>query len=343
MHRDQRNYRILLIEDNPGDRVLIEDYLKACFAFADLVLAGSFREARAQVQQADFDVILLDLTLPDGAGQSLIEKVLLLAKNVPVIVLTGYNDLSFAIHSMGLGISDYLLKDELEESVLYKSLRYSMERKKYLLELQDSEKRYSDLFQLSPQPAWCIDPQTQRFLEVNAAAVSHYGYSQEDFLTMHLSDLCYKEASVDLQPTRDSDFNLEGLSCHQTKEGKIIEVELKSCFIHRQGKWLCLMLVNDITAQRAHLRHMATQNQKLQEIVWRQSHGLRAPLARLQGIVQLLQISGEDFFKVQEKDKLLLAIQSAAEELDQELCQLVKKTESARIRLSRLSSPNVYN
>lgn len=336
MHRDYGRYHILVIEDNGGDRLLIEEALVARFALVHLSWAGSLQEAKNHIQSATFDVILLDLTLPDGTGQELIEKVLALAQNTPVIVLTGYNDLQFAIHSMGLGISDYLLKDELEENALYKSLRYSMERKKHLLELQYSEKRYSDLFQLSPQPAWCIDPKTQRFLEVNAAAVAHYGYSQEAFLSMHLSDLCYQQTDNASEGglVQEGHYRLDGFSCHQKKDGQVIEVELKSCFIHRQGKWLCLMLVNDITAQRAYIRHVETQNQKLQDIVWRQSHGLRAPLARLQGIVQLLQISGEDFFDNQEKQKLLSAIQTASEELDQELLQLVKKTENARVRLA---------
>lgn len=331
-------YRFLVVEDNAGDRLLIEEFLRAHFAMLEIVWATSFVEFQQDVLRcANFDAILLDLSLPDHQGKSLIIDALYLAQQTPVIVLTGYDDFDFAMASMALGISDYLLKEELHEEGLHKSILYSIERKKHLLELQASEQRYSDLFQLSPQPAWCIHPQTQQFLEVNAAAISHYGYSNSEFLAMHLGDLrdnrCIEQSNANSQGN-----GLNGFFCHQKKNGDLIDVELKSCFIQRGGKRLCLMLVNDITVQRAYLRDIETQNQKLQDLVWRQSHGLRAPLARLQGIVQLLQISGAELCDAQEQNKLLSAIQLASDELDEELLQLVKKTENARIALS-LSDP----
>src|SRR5690606_11730458 len=60
---------------------------------------------------------------------------------------------------------------------------------KHLKEVEQSEQKYSDLFHLSPQPMWVYDLETYRFLDVNAAAITHYGYTREEFLSMTLMDI----------------------------------------------------------------------------------------------------------------------------------------------------------
>jgi PAS domain S-box-containing protein len=337
--QDYGAYRLLIIEDNPGDRLLIEEYLRTNIALAELTWAESLKEAEHELAKARiFDAILLDLTLPDCAGQDLIENILARSQNAPVIVLTGYGNLTFAVSSMGLGISDYLLKEDLDETALYKSIRYSIERKKYVSELEDSEQRYSDLFQMSPQPGWCIDTQIHRFLEVNDAAIAHYGYSREEFLNMCLDDLCQcrcmEQAMGTLEQDNLAENPFEGVFCHYKKDGQRIDAELKSRLIYRRGEWLCLMFVNDVTAQRAYVKNIEQQNEMLQDIVWMQSHEVRAPLARLQGLVQLLQIPDLDGSSaVQDSAVLLAAIQASSEELDDIIRTVVKKTEDVQAHL----------
>ena len=111
----------------------------------------------------------------------------------PIIILTGYADIDFSIKSISQGILDYLLKDDLNATTLYKSIIYAIERKKTISELKESEKRYSDLFHLSPQPMWVLDPETFRFVQVNKATIELYGYSEEEFLNMTLMDIKQEE------------------------------------------------------------------------------------------------------------------------------------------------------
>jgi len=75
-----------------------------------------------------------------------------LAGFAPVIVLTGYSNLEFSIESLSAGVSDYLLKDELTSTLLYKSIVYSIERSAYSEKLKKSEKNYRHLFEFSPVP-----------------------------------------------------------------------------------------------------------------------------------------------------------------------------------------------
>ena len=202
MIKDKKSYRILVMEDNPGDLAIVEDFLTEQIWAPVIVHAGNFKEASAILTAASvpFDVILLDLTLADKSGQDLITEMLKVALLCPIIILTGYADIDFSIKSISQGILDYLLKDDLNAPALYKSIIYAIERKKSLAELKESEKRYSDLFYLSPQPMWVFDPETFRFIQVNKAALELYGFTEEEFLNMGLMDIKPEE---DIEYTKD--------------------------------------------------------------------------------------------------------------------------------------------
>jgi signal transduction histidine kinase len=134
---------ILVIEDNPGDFALIEEFLFEEITAPAISHARNYSEAKEILlnKEITFDIILLDLSLPDKTGLPLIQEIAGLGLNIPVIVLTGYADLNFGVKSLSLGVSDYILKDELTALSLYKSIVYSTERKRIVLALELSEMR----------------------------------------------------------------------------------------------------------------------------------------------------------------------------------------------------------
>ena len=201
MIKDVKPYRILVIEDNPGDFAIVEDLLAEQISVPATVHAVNFKQAAEILSAADslFDVILLDLSLHDKSGQDLINEMLQVASLCPIIVLTGYSDIEFSIKSISLGILDYLVKDDLNAPMLYKSIIYSIERKKTITQLKD--------------------------------------------------------------------------------------------------------YINTIEGQ----------NKKLREIAWIQSHVVRAPVARIMMLIDLLQ---DDSLAAEEKDEMLINLQSSALELD---------------------------
>jgi len=140
---EKKQYNILVIEDNEGDFLLVEEFLYEQFEEVSIIHAKNSRQAFdvLTAKTNSFDVILLDLSLPDKTGIALIYQVISICDHTPVIVLTGYDDFDFGIKSLSLGISDYLLKDELTSLSLYKSIIYSSERKKIASALEASEKR----------------------------------------------------------------------------------------------------------------------------------------------------------------------------------------------------------
>ncbi len=245
---------ILVVEDNPGDFVLIEDYLQEKFTSPDIRNAPNFSVAKRMLADARnrFDVILLDLELPDKTGYSLIGGIVALAPDSVLIILTGYANLEFSIKSLSMGVSDYLAKDDLNATSLYKSIIYNIERKKTNQRLAESEKRFSGLFQLSPQPMWVFDPETLGYILVNEAALTKYGYTEEEFLNMTIMDIRPEEERENLLKALrmrklDTVSTTAGHFRHKTKSGEVIEVEVYSRPITLNGRIYRSVIAIDVT------------------------------------------------------------------------------------------------
>ena len=134
--------RVLLIEDNEEDafiaREALSDYPACSYQIAD---AETWSEAQEQLKADDFDVILADLHLPDADGLDLLKNLLEAAPNTPIVVITGLDDDRVALEALKLGSQDYLVKDELQSSVLPRALRYAIERHRLVQDLAAARDR----------------------------------------------------------------------------------------------------------------------------------------------------------------------------------------------------------
>lgn len=342
MRKDSIPYNILIVEDNLGDYILIEEYLAENILEVSLLRAENFLEAKKILLKArnKFDVIFLDITLIDLSGEQLITQMIEIASGSPVIALTGFSDLEFSKRSLSLGVSDYLLKDDLTPIILYKSIIYSIQRSRFIDQIQKSEKRYSDLFQLSPIPMWVYDLETLAFMNINKAAINHYGYSEAEFLTMSTLDIRHVD-EIDkltnaIEIARDNiSFNYRNVLYHKKKSGDIIMVEATSKQLIFNDKQSILVLINDITDRNKHIQTIEKQNQAFSEIAWIQSHVVRAPLARLLGLVNLMEM--ELTVKDEEISSLMNYIKDSADELDQIIKEISEKSHIIK-RLDRHES-----
>ena len=333
MRKDEKPYHFLIIEDNLGDYILIEEYLTENILGPNLQRAETFHRAKALLadKSNDFDLVFLDLSLPDLSGEKLIRDVLDLSVGCPVVALTGFSDLEFSIKSLSMGISDYLLKDELTPVILYKSIIYAIERSKFIEDIQKSEKRYSDLFQLSPIPMWVYDLETLQFLDINQAALDHYGYSEEEFLQMKISDIRPLEDldrmdQAVLELKNDGSYRHDRVFRHKKKNGNIIMVEARINKLMFNDRDAVLVLVNDVTERLQYVETIEKQNKIFREIAWIQSHVVRAPLARLMGLVNLLESEVSD--SSDENSILINHIKNSALELDDIVREISKKSEN---------------
>jgi DNA-binding response OmpR family regulator len=102
--------RILLVEDYLPDALLLTEWLLEAGITWDIVQAETFAQAEQEWQLGTFDALLLDFNIPDGYGLELLERGLKLARDVPVIVLSGLEDETVAANAIGMGAKAYLIK-----------------------------------------------------------------------------------------------------------------------------------------------------------------------------------------------------------------------------------------
>lgn len=130
--------RILLIEDDPEDVLLIREFLSradgAIGAF-ELETANQLETGLERLARGKFDVALLDLSLPDGRGLETISRACLESVQTPLIVLTSSNDEQLALEAVSRGAQDYLVKKQVNPSVLARAVRYAIERHRLKREL----------------------------------------------------------------------------------------------------------------------------------------------------------------------------------------------------------------
>lgn len=325
MKIDRARYSILVVEDNPGDYLLVEDYLTEHIQNPELTHVTRYKEAKPlMMTKGRFDLVLLDLSLPDVSREQLIEEAKHYSQTCPIVILTGYPDLDFATKSLAQGVSDYLVKDTISPLILYKSVIYSIERFRYLQSLIESEKRYMDLFHLSPAPMWVYEIETMRFLDVNEAAIRHYGYSREEFLKLTIRDIRHPNDFENFMQRQREPLQTETVR-HFKKDHSMIHVDIQTSDIDYRNVAARLVLVTDMTEKLTHLRAIEEQNERLRDIAWTQSHIVRAPVARLIGLVQMLedkQVSDED------RSLLLNAVHESTVEIDSIIRTIVDKSQS---------------
>ncbi len=143
------------------------------------------------------------------------------------------------------------------------------ERKRAEDALRDSEERYRLLFASNPQPMWVYDLETLRFLEVNDAAVVHYGYSREEFLAMTIKDIRPPQdvhALLKNVARAGGGIDKAGVWRHRKRDGSLIEVEITSHRVDFGGRRGELVLANDITERRRAEEALRESERRLSEV-----------------------------------------------------------------------------
>jgi two-component system, cell cycle sensor histidine kinase and response regulator CckA len=132
--------KILLVEDNPGDARLIREMLLELPRIRfEVELADRLATGLARMRTGNIHAILLDLGLPDSWGHDTFLAAHATASHIPIIVLTGVGDEALAIRTVQEGAQDYLVKGQADASVLERSIRYAVERKKAEQTIRSSE------------------------------------------------------------------------------------------------------------------------------------------------------------------------------------------------------------
>ena len=128
---DTKILKILIVEDNPGDARLLQETLQEVTTVKwNIVVAAQLSDAVECLETNSFDMVLLDLSLPDSQGLETCMSLHAKFPDTPLIVLTGLDDEELALRALHQGAQDYLVKGKADSNLLMRSIRYGIERKK---------------------------------------------------------------------------------------------------------------------------------------------------------------------------------------------------------------------
>jgi CheY-like chemotaxis protein len=332
--------KILILEDSPEDLDLVErELIRGGIEFTSAVVKKKDEYEKA-LYEFEPDVILSDHSLPqfNSIEAMQIWKTFQKDRNltIPFILITGSVSEEFAVQSIKAGADDYILKDRLKrlptsiKSALDKA-KLERERMNYMSEVMAQSALMKEAEHLANFGSWQVDLFTGRH-QWSDEAFRIFGFQpgemdpdyEKFFQYVHPEDKTglkhvINEAITTL-PFQECEYRIIDKDRHiKNLHSKIL--------VKRDAQQRAYQLIGftlDITKQKMQTHALEVQNRKLMEIAWVQSHEVRAPLARIMGLVQLLKGYPQEPMDL--KDALGHILQSA-NELDEIVRKIVRKTE----------------
>jgi len=188
----QERLKILLIEHDPGfTRVVGEMLGQARELSAEISTASDLHAGFSVLNRTNFDVVVLDVSVPDGAGLANISLLKAEAPRLPIIAAGDADNETVAVEAVQAGAQDYLVKSQLTPGWLERSIRYAIERHRTDMVLMAAEEKYHSLFDHLVEGIFQTTPEG-RFLMANAALARIYGYGSPEDLMGNLTDIAQR-------------------------------------------------------------------------------------------------------------------------------------------------------
>jgi PAS domain S-box-containing protein len=243
MDMDNNKIKILMIEDSIDDAILIKRQLENSTSTRFLVTAvKTLREGLAHLAEEQPDLIISDLGLPDCHGLDTVNRILKEAPQVPLVVLSGYDDESVAIKAVKAGAQDYMVKGRIDNPQMERSLNYSIERARLQRELERHNREIANvqnnLHKVLEKNADAIlvIRKDKKILFCNPAAASLLGHTPEELLK--------EEYEYEIRVGTTSEIEIEQAD-KQNKTAEVTAVE-----IEWEGKTASLVSMHDVTERK---------------------------------------------------------------------------------------------
>ncbi len=259
---------LLLVEDNPGDARLLREMLNDQDSlYAELTHVGRMSDAEKHLAKHEFDIILIDLGLPDANGLEAVRRAHAAAPRVPLVVLTGLDDESLAAQALQEGAQDYLIKGQIDARGLLRALRYAVERKNMEEALFEEKERAQVTLNSFGDAVACTDVSGNiSFLNLVAERMSGWTWQEAAGRSMpevlRILDATSREIvsnPMDVEFDRDEIMHLPPNCVLVRRDGFEIPIEDSVAAIHdREGKAMGAVIVfRDVSAVRAMALEMA--------------------------------------------------------------------------------------
>jgi PAS domain S-box len=226
---------VLLVEDNQGDAVIINEMFREIPQIEfNISHAKRLSEGLKTIDEDDFHIVLLDLQLPDSQGIETFNHVHQLAPEIPIIILTGLEDEDFALDIVGEGAQDYLVKGQVDQKLLARSIKYSIERKHIEGRLRESEEKYRLMVEKIHSGVFFVNSRNQ-LSYVNKQMARMLGFTVTEMLNKDISQFtnpegesCFKKHLQKIKKGKD----------YPKKIAQTYELE----FLNRKGSSLWVLV-----------------------------------------------------------------------------------------------------
>ncbi|MCK4678712.1 MAG: response regulator [Bacteroidales bacterium] len=304
------NKRILLVEDNEGDRFAIKRMFKKKSLPYDLSIAVNVTKAIDQINAQEFDLVLVDHGLPDGTGLD-VQKA---AGDIPCIYITGATNVAVAIEAMKAGAVDFLVKD-FEQSFLEflplsitSALQHKLNVEKRLqaeTALKESEEKFSKAFLNLPDAITISTLAEEKIIEINEGFERIFGFSRKEAIgktTVELNIWKNIEERNNFtailkrkEVVRDMEAELG------SKSGEVYSCLLSADIINLHGTPHLLTIVKNISHQKNTENELKLAKQEAEkaniaksEFLANISHEIRTPMNAILGFSELLSKKNSD-------------------------------------------------
>lgn len=355
-----KGYKILIVDDQFPNIILLENILDLA-GFKDVVSISDSKQALEKIEFHQPDILLLDLMMPDISGFDILEALSVTSDSreyMPILVLTADTNPKSKEKALRMGASDFLTKpfDISEVTLRIQNLLTS----KYLMNqlkdqnnlLEEKVKQRTEQLQKAKEEAeknerkfrllfdsnlddinlfYLEESGPSNFFESNPASQAVLGYSKEELLNLNIIDIdtrldergYYEENIKKLLENGSHEFE----TIIRKKGGELRNMEVKANVFDLDGKMAVMNIYRDITERKKFIDAIINQNKALKEIAWIQSHVVRAPLARMMGVIHLIMDSDVE---PQELTKFLKMILDSAFELDNIVRDISDKSSEAQ-------------
>ena len=284
-----RVIKLLLVDDDAVDCRLID---KALARFSGTVqfnieTASTLAEAIELLKSGNYNLILLDLSLPDSSGVDTVKGIHAANSNIPIVVLTGLPDEKMGLSTIEEGAEDYLVKGKFSDNELMRTIRYAIERKRREQEIKNAAKAWRTTFDSITDFIAILDKDF-KILRVNKALANAYGVKPQELV----GKTCYQvyECTEHDHPSCPHAKTLRTrepstAEIHQKQLGIYLEVTTSPIFNADGRIDGSVHIAKDITQRKHTEQEMREQDRLKSEFVAAVSHEIRTPLAIFKNII----------------------------------------------------------
>lgn len=341
--------QILLVEDSPSEADLLRQMVsRSGKAEWELVHFDHLSDAIDACRNSLFDVVLLNLSVPDADGLETVAEFNKAAPDIPIVVLMGVDDEDLALQALEKGAQDYLVKGQITTQLLVRAIRYAIEQRQTLKQLQECQRRYRGIFDQTCQLMGVLTPQGT-VLEINQTVLNFSGAKQEDFVGLPMWETTCWNYSQETQKWLK-------IAIADAAEGEFVsyEVEVRGCLDVKlwidfslkpvkdeKGKVVLLIAegrnIGDRKRAEAQILKALEPERKLKQLksnfISMVFHEFRNPMTVIQGFARILQNFNHNLTedkKTEYFEQIQTSINHILQLLDQVL--LIGRTETGKLQ-----------